>query len=60
LREAVRSAPVEAGWDAVFIVRAGSVGANYHQMKLAVNNLLGRANLIANNYDSLPTGSDIH
>jgi len=57
LREAVRLAPVKAGWDAIFIARRGVELADYQQLKQATENLLRRARLIAI-ADPQPTGLD--
>jgi ribonuclease P protein component len=47
LREAVRHTPVKAGWDVVFIARARSRNASYHQLKASATSLLRRADLLA-------------
>lgn len=46
LREVLRTTPVKAGWDLVFIARRRSVVPDYHQLKGAANDLLRRANLL--------------
>ena len=46
LREAVRTRPVKAGWDAIFIARKGSEKANYQTLSLAAGNLLRRKQLV--------------
>ena len=54
LREAVRLAPVKAGWDAVFIVRIGAERAKYQQLKQATDNLLRRTSLLATDDPAVP------
>ena len=58
LREAVRLAPVKAGWDAVFIVRIGAERAKYQQLKQATDNLLRRTRLLATDDPVVPAHSD--
>lgn len=43
LREAVRLAPLPAGWDVVLIARAGAARATYAELLKAVLDLSGRA-----------------
>ena len=45
LREAVRNGQAAPGWDVVFIARRGAEQADYHQLKGAVDGLLGSAGL---------------
>lgn len=45
LREVVRLAELERGWDAVFIARRGAEKADYHELEQAAHVLLKRANL---------------
>ena len=46
LREAVRTHPVAAGWDAIFIARKGSEKATYQKLQQAADNLLRRNHLV--------------
>ncbi len=46
LREILRTTPVKAGWDLVFIVRKRSVDSDYHRLKEAAHNLLQRGSLL--------------
>ena len=46
LREAVRASQVLPGFDALFIARRGTEGADYHDLKKAVVNLLERNRLL--------------
>lgn len=48
LREGARLTPVKQGWDIVFIARQDAVDADYHTLKRAVEELLGRAQLLCN------------
>lgn len=47
LREVVRLAELESGWDVVFIARRGAEKANYHELQQAAHILMKRANLIS-------------
>lgn len=46
LREIIRSAPMKAGWDIVFIVRPSAATADYHQLNESARKLLARAYLL--------------
>lgn len=46
LREVVRLKSLKPGWDVVFVPRPIAAGANYHQLEMSVNRLLGRARLL--------------
>ncbi len=46
LREAIRLTPVKAGWDIIFIARRDAASADYHQLKLAAEDLMRRARLL--------------
>jgi ribonuclease P protein component len=45
LREAVRSRSWEAGWDVVFIARAGTAVSHSHEIGEAVNDLVERSSM---------------
>ncbi|MCK4471170.1 MAG: ribonuclease P protein component, partial [Anaerolineae bacterium] len=47
LREGVRLTPIKDGWDMVFIARAAAVEADYHTLRRAIEELLSRARLLA-------------
>jgi ribonuclease P protein component len=47
IREAVRLTQVKGGWDALFIARSEAAGANYQELRAAVEDLLRRARLLA-------------
>jgi ribonuclease P protein component len=46
LREGVRSLSLRPGWDVVVSAKAPAAGADFHQLKKAVADLLARAGLI--------------
>jgi len=46
LREIVRSLPVAEGWDIVLNARSGCVGADFHELKNGVTELLGKAGVL--------------
>lgn len=48
LREAVRRTPTKDGWDMVFIARQAAAAADYHTLRRATEELLARAQLLAN------------
>ena len=52
LREALRTRPVAAGWDAIFIARKGSEKASYQKLEQAADNLLRRNKLVQTAPDS--------
>ena len=45
LREAVRSRTWEAGWDVVFIARAGTATSSFHEIGQAVDDLAERSKI---------------
>ncbi len=46
LRECIRLTPCKPGWDVVFIARSAASEADYHQLKLAIDELTRRAHLL--------------
>ncbi len=46
LREAVRALPSRPGWDVVISAKRAASEADFHQLKAAVADLLGRARLL--------------
>lgn len=46
LRASVQGISVRPGWDAVFIPRRAAASATFHELKAAVEDLLGRAGVI--------------
>ncbi|MEE9366196.1 MAG: ribonuclease P protein component [Dehalococcoidales bacterium] len=53
LREILRSTPLIAGWDIVFIARAHTAGVDYAGLEEAVKDLLSRAGLLVENYEKV-------
>ena len=53
LREILRLAPLEPGWDVVFIARPATATARYAELKRSVEDLLSRAKLLARNYEGI-------
>jgi ribonuclease P protein component len=51
LREILRSAPVEPGWDIVFIARSPAAGADFASLEKSVQGLLSRAGLLTREYE---------
>ena len=47
LRESVRRVPLRQGWDLVFIARAGTAAASFHEVARSVAGLLRRAGVAA-------------
>lgn len=58
LKEIVRLAPVEPGWDIVFIARSAIVTADYRQVKMSVEKLLTRSNLLRDKHEAASTGAN--
>ncbi|MBL7125336.1 MAG: ribonuclease P protein component [Dehalococcoidales bacterium] len=50
-REILYSAPLEPGWDIVFIARSRAAGANFTSLEKAVQGLLSQARLLAREYE---------
>jgi len=46
LREILRQAPLEPGWDIIFIARSAAATADYASLDKSVSNLLSRARLL--------------
>jgi ribonuclease P protein component len=51
LREILRVAPLEPGWDIIFIARPKVAEASFASVKRAVHGLLSRAGLIMREYE---------
>ena len=49
LREIMRLQSLRPGWDIVFIARSAAVNTDYHQLEIAVDKLLSRAQLLESN-----------
>jgi len=55
LKEIVRLTPLKVGWDIVFIARAGSATASYHELNQSVDKLLAQAHLLRDKDESVGT-----
>ena len=53
LREILRQAPLDSGWDIIFIARPAAAGADYASLEKSVNNLLSRARLLRRKYEKV-------
>ena len=53
LREILRLAPLEPGWDIIFIARPAAATTRYAELKKSVENLLSRAKLLTGNYEGI-------
>ena len=47
LREGVRSLPLRPGWDVVISAKAAAAGADFHELREAVADLLARARILS-------------
>jgi ribonuclease P protein component len=53
LREILRLASLQPGWDIIFIARPLVVSANYASLEKSVKNLLSRAQLLMEKYEEV-------
>ena len=53
LREILRLAPLEPGWDIIFIARSAAATTRYAELKKSVEGLLSRAKLLTVNYEGI-------
>ncbi len=53
LREILRLAPLEPGWDIIFIARPAAATTRYAELKKSVESLLSRAQLLVENYEGI-------
>ena len=53
LREILRLAPLQPGWDIIFIVRPLVASANYASLEKSVKGLLSRAHLLMEKYEEV-------
>ena len=53
LREIMRAASLQKGWDIIFIARSRTAGVNYAGLAAAVEDLLSRASLLVENYEEI-------
>ena len=51
LREILRSAPLEPGWDIMFIARPRAAGASFASVEKSVHGLLSQARLFTREYE---------
>jgi len=51
LREILRSAPLEPGWDIIFIARPKAGGTSFARLKKSVQGLLSQARLLTREYE---------
>jgi ribonuclease P protein component len=58
LREILRVTTLRPGWDIVFIARSSAAGVNYAELEMAVKDLLSRAGLLVESYESVSLRSD--
>ena len=52
-REILRQAPLQTGWDIVFIARPAAASINYASLEKSINNLLAQARLLSNEYEEV-------
>ncbi len=52
-REILRQAPLQTGWDIVFIARPAAASINYASLEKSINNLLAQARLSSNEYEKV-------
>ncbi len=53
LREILRQAPVQPGWDIIFIARPAVAVADYARLEKSVNELLSRAGLLKSEHEKV-------
>ncbi len=52
-REILRQAPLQPGWDIVFIARPAAASINYASLEKSINNLLAQARLLSSEYEKV-------
>lgn len=52
-REILRQAPLQTGWDIVFIARPAAASINYASLEKSINNLLAQARLLSSEYEKV-------
>lgn len=52
-REILRQAPLQTGWDIVFIARPAAASINYASLEKSINNLLAQAQLLSSEYEKI-------
>jgi ribonuclease P protein component len=58
LREILRKAPLQTGWDIIFIARSPAAGAGYAELEKSVRDLLSRARLLSRDYEEACLGTN--
>jgi ribonuclease P protein component len=58
LREIIRQAPLQPGWDIVIIARAAAAEADYGNLEKSARGLLLRAGLITGEYEEVSPGAN--
>ena len=53
LREILRLAPLEPGWDIIFIARPAAATTRYAELKKSVESLLSQAKLLTGDYEGI-------
>ncbi len=53
LREILRLAPLEPGWDIIFIARPVAASTKFAELKKSVESSLSRAQLLVENYEGI-------
>ena len=56
LREILRLAPLQPGWDIIFIARPAAATANYANLKRTIEGLLSRAQLLMGEHEKVCLG----
>ncbi len=52
-REILRQAPLQTGWDIVFIARPAAASTDYASLEKSINNLLAQARLLSSEYEKV-------
>jgi len=58
LREILRQAPLQPGWDIIFIARSPAARVNYASLGKSVRDLLFRAGLLVGEYEGVCPGAN--
>jgi len=58
LREILRQAPLQPGWDIIFIARPAAARGDYASLEKSVNDLLSRANLLKREHEKVFLGTN--
>lgn len=52
-REILRQAPLQPGWDIVFIARSAAASTDYASLEKSIGNLLAQARLLSSEYEKV-------